>query len=394
VASQQILLSTKCCKIAGGANANSNYGNITPGGVHYNSASANWTKRHLVEFDLTQLIPQQASQIVQARLRVSFDGSLNNHSDAAFNIACHRLTAAWVEAQVTWNNRQTGTPWGTAGGDFASPALITVSSPDNPSGWGTDYFDITQLLKDWLNGTYPNSGIILKCETESGSINTWSYYETDDQASDTYKPALVVDYVAPPTAPSGLSAAPNGANRIDLAWTDNSNNESGFKIQRKLGAGGTWSQIDTVGANVTTYTDTAVVGNATYYYRVCAYNADGDSSWSNEASATAIQAAPTGLSATPSASTVNLVWTDNATDETGYKVERKPEGGAYSQIGTAGQNATSYADEGVSPGTYYYRVSAYNDYGNSAYSNEASATVQALADNLADITTLIRRRRR
>jgi hypothetical protein len=75
-------------------------------------------------------------------------------------------------------------------------------------------------------------------------------------------------------------------------------------------------------------------------------------------------------------------------------VERNPEGGAYSQIGTAGQNATSYADEGVSPGTYYYRVRAYNDYGNSAYSNEASATVQALADNLADITTLIRRRRR
>jgi hypothetical protein len=194
MASQQILLSTKCCKISAGANANTNYGNVTPGGVHYNPSSQNYTKRHLVEFDLTQLIPQQASQIVQARLRVSFDGSLNNHSDAAFNIACHRLTAAWVEAQVTWNNRQTGTAWSTPGGDFASPAVVTISSPDNPSGWSTDYFDITQLLKDWLNGMYQNYGVILKC---AESVLEWSYYETDDQVTDAYKPALVVDYNPP-----------------------------------------------------------------------------------------------------------------------------------------------------------------------------------------------------
>ena len=195
-------------------------------------------------------------------------------------------------------------------------------------------------------------------------------------------------------APTALSAAANGANRIDLSWTDNASDEIGFKIQRKLGAVGTWQQIDTVGANVNTYTDTTVVGNAIYYYRVCAYNADGDSAWSNEGSATAVQAAPAALSATPSGQTVNLAWTDNATDETGYKVERKPEGGAYAQIGTAAPNATSYTDEGVSPGTYYYRVRAYNEYGDSAYSNEASATIQTLADNLTDITTVIRRRRR
>ena len=392
MASQQILLSTKAADIQQGQ-PDYNHGSHADIAVRWHATIANYHYRALIEFDLAQIIPQQASQIVQARLRVSFNGALNNHSDAAYNISCHRLTAAWVEAQVTWNSRQTGAPWGSAGGDFVSPAVVIISSPDNPSDWRTDYYDITQLLKDWLNGTYPNCGVILKCEVESDL--KWSIYESDDSAQgEQYKPALVVDYVAPPAAPSSLSAAPNGANRIDLSWTDNSNNETGFKIQRKLGAGGTWSQIDTVGPNVTSFTDTAVMGNATYYYRVCAYNADGDSSWSNEASATAIQAAPTGLSATPSASTVNLVWTDNATDETGYKVERKPEGGAYSQIGTAGQNATSYADEGVSPGTYYYRVSAYNDYGNSAYSNEASATVQALADNLADITTLIRRRRR
>jgi hypothetical protein len=392
MASQQILLSTKAADIQQGQ-PDFNHGSHWDIAVRWHDTIANYHYRALIEFDLAQLIPQQASQIVQARLRVSFDGASNYHSDAAYNISCHRITAVWVESQVTWNSRQTGAPWGTAGGDFASPAVVIISSPDNPSGWGTDYFDITQLLKDWLDGTYPHCGVILKCEVESGL--KWVQYESDDSTqAEQYKSALVVNYLAPPTAPTGLSVAPNGANRIDLSWTDNSNNETGFKIQRKLGAGGTWQQIDTAGANVTTYTDTAVIGNAAYYYRVCAYNPDGDSAWSNEANATAIQAAPTALSATPSGLTVNLAWTDNATDVTGYKVERKPEGGAYSQIGTAGQNATAYADEGVSPGTHYYRVRAYNDYGNSAYSNEASATVHALGDNLTDITTLIRRRRR
>ncbi len=81
----------------------------------------------------------------------------------------------------------------TPGGDFASPAVVTISSPDNPSDWRTDYYDITQLLKDWLNGTYPNCGVILKCEVESDL--KWSIYESDDSVqAEQYKPALVVDY--------------------------------------------------------------------------------------------------------------------------------------------------------------------------------------------------------
>jgi len=192
VASQQILLSTKAADIQQGS-PDANHGSHADIAVRWNDSIANYRYRSLIEFDMAQLIPQQASQIVQARVRVSFNGALNNHSDAAYNISCHRVTAAWVEAQVTWNSRQTGTPWGTAGGDFASPAEVTISSPDNPSGWSTDYFDITQLLKDWLNGAYQNYGVILKCEVESG-LN-WAVYESDDSTqAEQYKPALVVDY--------------------------------------------------------------------------------------------------------------------------------------------------------------------------------------------------------
>ncbi|MEW6680090.1 MAG: FlgD immunoglobulin-like domain containing protein, partial [bacterium] len=67
-------------------------------------------------------------------------------------------------------------------------------------------------------------------------------------------------------------------------WLDKSNNELGFKIERKTT--GAYSQITTVGANTTIYKDTGLSANTTYYYRIRAYNTLGDSSYSNEANAT------------------------------------------------------------------------------------------------------------
>lgn len=89
-----------------------------------------------------------------------------------------------------------------------------------------------------------------------------------------------------PAPPSGLSGSASSASEIALSWTDNSSNETGFKIERKTGAGGTYSEIATVSANVTTYTNTGLSEATTYYYQVRAYNAAGNSSYSSEASAT------------------------------------------------------------------------------------------------------------
>jgi hypothetical protein len=89
-----------------------------------------------------------------------------------------------------------------------------------------------------------------------------------------------------PAAPSGLSATAASSSQINLAWTDNSSNETGFKIERKTGASGTWSQITTTAAGVTSYSNTGLAASTQYYYRVRATNATGDSAYSNEANAT------------------------------------------------------------------------------------------------------------
>ena len=345
-----------------------------------------------------------------------------------------------------------------------------------------------------------------------------------------------------PSAPSGLNATGSSSSRIDLSWTDNSTNETGFRIERKQGSG-SFAEIGTVAANVTTYASTGLSASTTYTYRIRAYNATGNSAYSGERSATTQSAtnpnpctnpnlvangeldnlngwqqyvnggagasatfasvgadlsgskaakititsgqslndiqfyttvsllagktyeviyrakaaanrnlrvqllenggsytgygehtvslgtgvktysfevtmpssnndvrldyflggsnadvwidavvvrekcnepvpqppsAPTGLTATAaSSSRINLSWTDNSGDETGFRIERKQGSGSFSQVGTVGADVTTYASTGLSASTAYtYRVRAYNGVGNSAYSGQASATTQ------------------
>jgi transcriptional regulator CtsR len=187
---------------------------------------------------------------------------------------------------------------------------------------------------------------------------------------------------ATPTAPTNLTVNAVTSDQIVISWIDNSTSETGFKIERKTGAGGTYAQLATVGANATSYSDSGLTENTTYYYRVKAYNAGGDSSCSNEAGTTTIitlPAAPTNLTAfVVSPSQINLSWTDNATNEQGFKIERKTgAGGTYSQIAMVGANVTTYSDTGLTVNTtYYYRVKANNTAGDSSYSNEVNATTQ------------------
>lgn len=91
---------------------------------------------------------------------------------------------------------------------------------------------------------------------------------------------------APPAAPTNLQILSVAANQVQLGWTDASNNEDGFAIERCTGNGcNNFVEINRVGRNTTTYVDGTVAGNTQYRYRLRAFNTVGVSPYTNIVSA-------------------------------------------------------------------------------------------------------------
>lgn len=88
--------------------------------------------------------------------------------------------------------------------------------------------------------------------------------------------------------------------------------------------------------------------------------------------------APDGLGAQGiSATQIRLTWTDNSIDETGFKIERSPDGTNFAQITTVPANTTAYTNSGLTPMTaYFYRVYAYNSSGDSTNTPVAEASTK------------------
>jgi hypothetical protein len=189
-----------------------------------------------------------------------------------------------------------------------------------------------------------------------------------------------------PAAPSGLVATAVSSSQINLVFSDNSSNESNFEVERSSG-GSAYVKVATLGAGVTSHSDSGLAASTNYSYRVRAINAAGASGYSNVSSATtsAVTPTPTAPSAPSnlalsviSSSQINLSFSDNSSNEVNFEVERSVSGGAFTRIATLGANVTSHSDPGLSPSTAYaYRVRAINAAGASGYSNTVNATTPA-----------------
>jgi titin len=209
----------------------------------------------------------------------------------------------------------------------------------------------------------------------------------------------VAALVAAPGAPTAVIST---ASRVTLSWTDLSTNETGFLIERSTDGGATFTTVTTLARTATntkstnvavSYVDNLVapVTQGSYQYRVTAVNQTGTAT--NASSAAVVSnlldftapAAPSALVAAAGATgTVSLSWTDNATNETGFSVQRASNATFTTGLttmavagATAGTGAAaSYLSTGLTKGkAYYFRVAATNLVGASAYS--ATATITA-----------------
>jgi hypothetical protein len=113
-------------------------------------------------------------------------------------------------------------------------------------------------------------------------VSAWNEIGESDPSSEA---AVTTPVLTPPAAPSALSATALSSSSIGLNWTDGSDNEAGFKIERRSGTSG-FAQIATTGLGSTNYVDTRRVAGTAYTYRIRSYNVSGNSAYTAEASAT------------------------------------------------------------------------------------------------------------
>ena len=177
------------------------------------------------------------------------------------------------------------------------------------------------------------------------------------------------------------------SSQINLSWSD-VQGETGFRIERSLDGVSGWTQVGTTGANVVTFSNTGLSASTRYYYRVFANGAGGNSAASTVASAVtqslALPVAPSNVVAiVVSKGKIRVTWTDNATNETGFHVQRSKDGRTWSTVATLGANSTTYTDTGLKTGTFYYRVGAYNAAGETASGQVAYASMGQIAKRSA-----------
>jgi fibronectin type 3 domain-containing protein len=373
-------------------------------------------------FDSTGLYTNGASPTLAGSIDLSGTG-IDLHSQHVFNVAmtydgttlgvtiidtttqasASQSYAVNIPSLVGGNNAFVGFTAAT-GGLTEDQRILTWSyipasagPPAAPTNLSAAASSGTQVTLNWTDNSTNESAFLVERKTGVGgtytqigqttagvatfvdtglATNTQYFYRvraTNAAGFSAYSNEASVTTPVPPVTPSGARTTLISSTEIDLAWQDNSNNEDGFKVFRKISSIGTFNLVATLPPNSTSYQDTGLTPGTQFDYHIQAFNLAGFSDFTGLSTAT-LTTAPTGVSALAAGNQITLSWIAPIGAAT-YNVYRSTAAGAEGSAPfLTGITSTSFTDSSLANGTiYYYQVSAVDVGGESVKSSQASA---------------------
>ncbi|MBN1675341.1 MAG: fibronectin type III domain-containing protein, partial [Kiritimatiellae bacterium] len=393
-----------------------------------------WSALEYAAFTVTGSVPQppaapgNLSATAQSSSQIKLTWQDNSGNESSFRIDRSTNGSTWNQLAAPGANVTAYTDSGLAAatkyyyrvraensaGDSAYSSVATATTDGNappaPSNFSAAAASSTRIDLAWTDNSSNEENFKIKWGTSNASLlndisvaaNATSYSHTGLTPDTTYYYQIKAEHatlgdsaytpvasartsLSLPAAPSALTASAQSPASISIAWTDNSGNETGFKVDRRQSGTDPWVRIATPGANATRFTDTGLVESTQYYYKVKATNGAGDSGYSNIAADTTPAApqppdAPSGLAAVATSSTrIDLAWTDNSSNEENFKIKWGTSSASLLNDIIVAANATSYSHTGLAPNTTYsYQIKAeHATLGDSAYTPVVSATTPA-----------------
>lgn len=201
-----------------------------------------------------------------------------------------------------------------------------------------------------------------------------------------------------PQAPSNFVATNLTDTSVQISWTDNATNELIYQVERCTGLGCSSFAAATgspFSEDTTSYSGSDLVASTYYSYRIRATGTTGASSWLTGTEFVSAPGAPTALTVgTITGSTIQISWTDSATDETGFEVERCS-GSDCSDFAAVSAsplaaNSTSHTESSLSSDTVYrFRVRAVRSTTKSNWVTSTNTSTLVAASSCSAPTTVV-----
>lgn len=238
--------------------------------------------------------------------------------------------------------------------------------------WDSDYLNENEGYKFRVDRKVGDGEWVEKYKLFNSNVYTFIDSAAGIDQTNEYRVSVAFDdHVSKPVtgsvfnefyAPAGLDLTNINLNTVQLRWSDNSNGEDGFKIDRY--SLGEWAEsFVTLGENTEAWTDSTVIPNDSVQYKISAFRSG---VYSAEVLSDRVNTnipAPTNFRHEfVNISTIKLSWTDNSTGEEGFRIEKRVAIGQWEVIHTASEDSTSWTDLFAEVGeVLQYRISAFKE---------------------------------